>query len=117
MCICIVSQRLGQPALAKELLERITIEGDMALDDVFKAFHSDGRWSHLFYIDTRDLWNVLEEKLKQKGYLMTQFWHNLVHLILQINQVHQELEQSTKNFRNAKAGDFFLALPMSEFFL
>ena len=99
--------RLGQPYLAAELLDKMVPSGTV---DLVAGVEE---WRHLFYLDTESVWRTLErlivelktsmgEENKGEEYLVTQLWHNLVELLVQLRQFKEELGESREVARGLR---------------
>ena len=100
--------RLGQPYLAAELLDKMVPSGTVV--DLVAAVEE---WRHLFYLDTELVWRTLErliaglkismgEEDKGEEYLVSQLWHNLVELLVQLREFKENLGESREVARGLR---------------
>eukprot|EP00092_Neocalanus_flemingeri_P027073 GFUD01029359.1.p1 GENE.GFUD01029359.1~~GFUD01029359.1.p1 ORF type:complete len:1934 (+),score=582.76 GFUD01029359.1:141-5942(+) len=91
--------RLGQPILAASMLDKLR---PSSLAQLLPALQD---WYHIFHLDTEVMWQQLARVTRElqsgcpevgvESYLITQVWHNIVHLLSQLRQFKEELDNSS----------------------
>ena len=99
ICAASCLSRLGQPDLGAEVLARVKVTN---IEELVSGLEE---WRHFFYLDTQTAWQELERVVgevrgslgvEENGmeYLVTQLWHNLVQLLVQLRQFKEQLGES-----------------------